>query len=169
MTRHLRPLDFEDPSEVNIAASFSALTILETLPQARRDPTLVPRSSVEEMAQMYTGGRDNPDHWYRVVEFEGEVVGHAIALMRRDEQGTPHGYSYTRYILPEFRRRGLAGALLDAAIAWWRERGAAYVLANTHPTNRGLRALFGSRGFHEEGLSEGRWPSVVLRLELQDR
>lgn len=166
MTYTIRPLNFEDSSEVYVAASFSALTILETLPEARRDPGLVPRSSVEEMAEMYNAGRDNPKHWYRVAEVDGEVVGHAIALMREDDAGVPHGYSYTRYVLPAWRRRGIARALLDAALEWWRSQGAAYVLSNTHPTNHALRALHGSSGFEEVGLSEGRWPSIQLRREL---
>lgn len=160
----IRPLDFDRDEEVVVAASFSKLTLLETLPEARRDPELVPNGSVAEMAAMYRRGRENPDHRYLVAEAgDGMLVGHAIALMRTDEDGLRYGYGYTRCVLPSHRRRGLARRLLRTAKAWWAEQGADHVMAHTHATNRALQALFTSEGFVVLGTGEGRWPSVVLR------
>lgn len=163
----IRLLDFRQEEEVYVAASFSMLTLLETLPEARRDPDCVPNFSVEAMAEMYRENRHNPAHRYFVVEDDGGVlVGHAIALMRLDDDGVRHGYSYTRYILPHHRRRGLARRLLHEAKAWWRAEGARYVVAHTHRTNAPLQALFHDEGFETVEQRDGRWPSVKLRWDV---
>lgn len=169
MSYTIRPLDFRLDEEVNVAASFSMLTLLETLPEARRDPACVPNFSVASMAEMYRENRHNPAHRYLVVTDEdGMLVGHAIALMRLDDDGVRHGYSYTRYILPSHRRKGLARRLLHEAKAWWRAEGARYVLAHTHPTNAPLQALFHDEGFRAVEQRGGRWPSLLLRWDLSE-
>ncbi|MFT4978317.1 MAG: GNAT superfamily N-acetyltransferase [Myxococcota bacterium] len=164
----IRSLDFRDSGEVYTAASFSMMTLLETLPEARADPELVPNFSVEEMAAMYRSGQSDPDHRYLViVDDNNRPVGHAIALIRCDDDGTRYGYSYTRYILPHHRRRGLARRLLRAAKSWWAEAGVSHVLAHTHPENKPLQTLFIDEGFQVVERRDGRWPSLLLRCELQ--
>lgn len=166
----LRSLNFDDAGEVMTVGSFGMLTILETLPESRQDPDLLPNFSARAMAEMYGEGRENPKHRYWVVtEPSGMVVGHAIALLRVDDAGELFGYSYSRYVLPAHRRAGIGRALLREAIAWWREQGAAYVMAHTHPTNAALLGLFKGAGFVEHERTNKRWPSVALRLELTSR
>ena len=115
---------------------------------------------------MYRSHADNPLHRYLLaVDADDQPVGHAIALLRLDGEGVRHGYSYTRYVLPEHRRRGLARHLLQTALGWWQAQEAAYILAHTHPTNHALQALFVSEGFRVVEQRAGRWPSVVLRRD----
>ena len=167
MTYKIRPLNFDVSGEVSCAASFSMLTILETLPEARLEPDIVPNLSIEAMSEMYARGATNENHLYLVVEdADGALVGHAIALLREDDDGVTHGYSYTRYVLPKHRRQGLGKRLLDQALAWWREREAVYVLAHTHPSNTALLGLFTRAGFVEVERKTTRWESVTLRLEM---
>ena len=164
----IRCLDFDDPGEVSTAASFSMLTILETLPEARRDPSIVPNLSIEAMAEMYANGEDNENHLYLVAHDEdGLLLGHAIALIREDEDGVLHGYSYTRYVLPRYRRRGVARRLLEQALEWWRDREVSYILAHTHPSNAPLLGLFTAFGFVEISRETKRWSSVTLRLDCR--
>ena len=160
----IREVDLSNEAEVNTIAAFSMLTILETLPDARRDPSIVPNLSVEAMAEMYRGDLGREDRRYWACEnAEGTIVGHAIALLRTDESGLLHGYSYTRYVLPRWRRNGIARLLLQTAKRWWWEQGVLYVLAHTHSTNLSLRQLFLSEGFVVAGHEEKKWSSVVLR------
>ena len=154
-------------AEVHTAAAFSMLTILETLPESRREPGVVPNLDIASMARMYAEGQENPDHLYLfALSPEGEAAGHIIALLREDEDGVVHGYGYTLYVLPAHRRQGAARALLEHAMGWWRERGAAYVLAHTHPTNAELQALFASLGFSEVARGVKRWESITLRVDF---
>jgi GNAT superfamily N-acetyltransferase len=165
----IREVDLSDEAEVNTIAAFSMLTILETLPAARCDPATVPNLSIEAMAEMYRGDLGREDRRYWVCEdAEGVIVGHAIALLRNDESGLLHGYSYTRYVLPRWRRCGIARMLLQAAKRWWWEQGVLYVLAHTHPTNVPLQRLFLSEGFVVAGREAEKWSSIVLRWSPQE-
>lgn len=160
----IRPVDLSDDREVNTIASFSMLTILETLPESRLDPAIVPNFSIEAMGEMYRSDLGRSDRNYLVaVDAEGSIIGHAIAVLRTDDSGLPYGYSYTRYVLPAHRRQGIARQLLHAAKLWWWEQGVLYVLAHTHPTNLALQRLFVSEGFIIDGDEEGRWPMLRLR------
>ncbi|MFT5683511.1 MAG: GNAT superfamily N-acetyltransferase [Myxococcota bacterium] len=160
----IREADLSDDAEIHTIAAFSMLTILETLPEARRDPSIMPNLSIESMAQMYRNdlGRTDRRFWL-AQDAEGRIIGHAIALMRTDDSGLLHGYSYTRYVLPIWRRHGIARLLLQGAKRWWWEQGALYVLAHTHTTNHALQQLFLSEGFVVAGQQEERFSSVVLR------
>lgn len=160
----IRAVDLSDEAEVSTIAAFSMLTILETLPDARRDPAAVPNLSLEAMAAMYRGDLGRADRRFWVCEdSEGRIVGHAIALLRTDASGLLYGYSYTRYVLPQWRRNGIARMLLQTAKRWWWEQGVLYVLAHTHPTNRSLQRLFLSEGFVVAGQEKNKWSSIVLR------
>lgn len=64
-------------------------------------------------------------------------------------------------IVDEDRRRtGVAGALLDAAIAHARDAGCAEIAVSTGERNLPARAAYRSRGFEEEGL--------LLELHLEE-
>ena len=157
-------------SEDDIAtmSSFSILTILETLPEVRTDPSIVPGFSHQEMMSRYQEGLNNSDHRYVVVTNEESlVVGHGIYLLRHNEVGTRYGYLYTRYVLPAHRGRGLGGRMLDMALDWFEEVNAEYAEAHTHPSNTPLQNLFASRGFEKGPVQEGRWPAVLLRKSLK--
>ncbi len=165
----IRSVDLSDDGEVNTIASFSMLTILETLPESRQEPSIVPNLSIEAMGEMYRSDLGRPDRRYLVAEDgEGNIIGHAIAVLRTDASGLLYGYSYTRYVLPVHRKRGVARQLLHAAKRWWWEQGVLYVLAHTHPTNLALQRLFLSEGFVAAGQKVGRWPSVLLRWAPQE-
>ena len=80
------------------------------------------------------------------------------------------------YVVPEFRRRGLAGALVDAALAHARSlSGLRQVKLAVNATNVAARSLYQSRGFTCVGLEpdalcvDGRYfdqELYVLRLAM---
>ena len=165
MNYEIRKAESED--DIAAMASFSIVTILETLPEVRRDPSIVPNFSHEDMASMYRKGLEDSDHRYVVVTTEESlVVGHAIYLLRRNAAGTKYGYLYTRYVLPAHRGQGLGGRMLDMALEWFEEMNAEYAEAHTHPSNTPLQNLFASRGFTKGPIQEGRWATVLLRKSL---
>ena len=168
MSYELRSAESED--DIATMSSFSILTILETLPEVRIDPSIVPNFSHQDMLGMYRKGLTNPDHRYVVVtNAEGLRVGHCIYLLRRNDAGVRYGYLYTRYVLPAHRGRGLGGRMLDRALDWFEEMNAEWAEAHTHPSNTPLQNLFASRGFEKGPVLDGRWSSVLLRKSLRDR
>ena len=166
MTYSIRSAKSED--DVGTMASFSILAILETVPEARTDPSIVPDFSHEEMAAMYRKGLRNPNHRYLVATTEEDLlVGHGIYVLRKHDAGASFGYLYTRYVLPAHRRRGRGGRMLDTALNWFKEMNAEWAEAHTHPSNSSLQDLFTSRGFAIGPIQEGRWASVLLRKSLR--
>ena len=166
MTYEIRPATSED--DIATMASFSILTILETLPETRIDPSIVPNFSHGDMASMYRKGLNNPDQRHLVATNEESlIVGHTIYLLRRNEAGTKYGYLYTRYVLPAHRGRGLGGRMLDMALDWFKEMNAEWAEAHTHPSNSKLQNLFASRDFEQGPVQQGRWSYVLLRKSLR--
>jgi RimJ/RimL family protein N-acetyltransferase len=101
-----------------------------------------------------------------------EVVGHLGLDL------APYGVAHLSMLVAADRRRqGVGSALLEAAIAGARERGAHKVALQLWPHNEAARALYSKFGFAEEGLlrrhyrrADGElWDAVVMGLVLDDR
>jgi [ribosomal protein S18]-alanine N-acetyltransferase len=102
-----------------------------------------------------------------VAETGRGVAGYMIG---REVAGT--GEVLNLAVVPEFRRRGIAGALLEAGLAAFRRRKVHEVLLEVRESNQPALALYLSRGFHAVGqrASYYRNPkedALVLRLALQ--
>ena len=67
----IRRLDFDDDAEVHTAASFSLATLLESIPEFRTNPLLLPNATVSDMVSMYRAGCTNPEHRYLVAVLRG--------------------------------------------------------------------------------------------------
>lgn len=85
-----------------------------------------------------------------VAERSGRVVGYVYAGIEplswkelRDEAGFIHDIAVDEVA----RRTGVAGQLLDAAIAWLRDRGMPRVVLWTAEPNAAAQQLFASHGF----------------------
>ena len=85
-----------------------------------------------------------------VAEQDGTIVGYVYATVEplswkelRDEAGFIHDV----YVDEPARRSGIARALIDAALAWLRERGVPRVVLWTPTPNAGAQHLFERAGF----------------------
>ncbi len=77
-------------------------------------------------------------------------------------------------VAPEFRRRGIGGALLEAGIATLRRRRADEVLLEVRESNVSAQALYLGYGFRPVGQRAAyyrnpREDALVLRLEMAQR
>lgn len=93
---------------------------------------------------------DDKDAVIFVAEDDGHVIGYCYAGIEplswkelRDTAGFIHDIA----VDAGARRHGVANALVDAAIAWFRARGLARVMLWTAAGNRGAQALFERAGF----------------------
>jgi GNAT superfamily N-acetyltransferase len=80
-------------------------------------------------------------------EREGKVVGMA-AFSVLDEYralafGTPRGWVNSVYVVPEFRRRGIARALMLEGLQWMRRRGCVVARLRTSDEGRPLYEMLG--------------------------
>ena len=115
------------------------------------DPTPGPERLAERIATLITGGDTDvllggpgPDG-VAVLRFRAAIWAEA-----------PECYLAELYVAPARRGRGLGRALMEAAIALARERGAAWMDLGTSETDVAARALYESLGFiNREGGPDG--------------
>ena len=145
-----------------------------------RPATLADAAAIGEAEQVCFG-----DPWSAsgIAElFENEIV---VALAA--ETGGPKirlaGYAFARVIageaeilniavLPLFRRRGVGGRLLEAAVTAVRTGGAAELFLEVRESNTAAKALYFARGFRPVGVRTDYYRNppenaVVLRLGLE--
>jgi GNAT superfamily N-acetyltransferase len=79
---------------------------------------------------------------------KGEIVGMAAFSVldeyRAIAHGRPRGWVNSLYVVPEFRRRGIARRLMESGLDWLRKRGC--VMARLRTSDDG-EALYASMGF----------------------
>ena len=145
-------------------------TVLDTIPEfegsAEAARQKLNNFTLEAMIEMFAADLERSDRRFLVVRYEGELIAHSVLSVREAGSQKAWGYFFTRYVLPEHRRRGVGGLLLDAGIEWFQAAGCRYAEAHTHITNEGLLCLFASRGFQVVERIQRPWPHVRLRLEL---
>lgn len=78
---------------------------------------------------------------------DGGVLAHVIGIAAADQ-----GEIAWLCVHPAHRRRGLAGALLDALDAEWAARGVTDAWLEVRRDNAGAIALYASRGWREHGV-----------------
>ncbi len=93
---------------------------------------------------------DAPDATVLVAERDGTVVGYVYAGIEPfswTELRDAAGFVHDVVVDADDRRSGVAGALMDAAIAWVREQGVQSVMLWTAAPNDGAQRLFERLGF----------------------
>lgn len=107
--------------------------------------------------------------WFTAV-VDDEVVG---GLFVQDARGVAH---VGMALADGHRGRGLGRGLLDAAIAWARDRGCHKVSLEVWPHNTRARRLYERAGFLDEGVlrrhhrrrNGSLWDSIVMGLVLDE-
>lgn len=85
-----------------------------------------------------------------VAERSGAVAGYVYAGVEPQswkELRDTAGFIHDVVVVPEARRHGVAGALIDAACEWFRSAGAPRVVLWTAEKNEGAQRLFARLGF----------------------
>ncbi|MBC7237357.1 MAG: GNAT family N-acetyltransferase [Chloroflexi bacterium] len=97
---------------------------------------------------------------------EGDTLVGNVSFSR-DKQADDTWIIANVAVLPEYRGRGIAGRLMDAAIEHIRRQGGKRILLQVKAENEPARALYRHRGFvpfdtlHELSLSPAHWPLLL--------
>ena len=96
----------------------------------------------------------------------GEAVGYAGLLVAADE-----GYITNVAVFPPYRRRGVAGKLLDVFLRFARANHLAFLTLEVRDSNAPAAALYASLGFAQIGLRKNYYQhpkedARILRKEL---
>lgn len=89
---------------------------------------------------------DNPIAVFRVAELDGAPAGYAGMHCVLDEC-----YVANVAVFPQYRRRGVARALMAELVRFAREYGGSFVTLEVRPSNTAARALYAGLGFREAG------------------
>lgn len=138
LVRRGEPADFD-----------AALAVWRTAEKARR----VGQSTQEQGDRAHV---DNPEAFLCVAESGGEVVGMAVGMQGRadDGAGPPiRGLCHVGavFVRPNHWDGGVGGALVDAVLAEARTRGYDRVRLWTHANNTRAHRLYASRHFARTG------------------
>lgn len=94
--------------------------------------------------------RDNPYAWNVVLRAEGRVVGFTCLWVVGDELKINN-----IAVLPDWRGRGLGGALLRWVLRFARSEGCSEATLEVRPSNVVARELYRLHGFEEVGRRKG--------------
>ncbi|HMO77498.1 MAG TPA: GNAT family N-acetyltransferase [Sphingopyxis sp.] len=83
-----------------------------------------------------------PGHLMLLALVSGEVVGQCAAVIHRHPDKPAELYIDEVGVCPRFQRRGIARGMMDAMIAWGRERGCEEAWVGTETDNVPARALY---------------------------
>ena len=101
------------------------------------------------------------DHAQFVTMLDGRPVGMVAAYQESAEAA----YVYSLWLEPEARGRGLARALVAAAVDWARRRGVRTATLRMAPDNAAARTVYESLGFTEVPAGAAK-SEVVMRLTI---
>jgi ribosomal protein S18 acetylase RimI-like enzyme len=117
------------------------------------DRFLAPGEGTESAYAAFLGrALDSRDASVFVAERDGVIVGYVFAALEPlnwKELRGPAGFIHDVAVTEESRRSGVGSQLIEAAVAWLRERGAPRVILGTAAPNSIARALFRKLGFRE--------------------
>lgn len=107
---------------------------------------------------------NSPLNYLVTEERGGAIAGFALGRVAADEAEL-----FQIATLPEFRRQGIAGRLLDRLHAGMRERGAACCFLEVRSRNAGAIALYEKSGYERIALRKNYYPdddAVIYRRSL---
>ena len=163
----LRVLNPSSDREMDTIVTFSMMTLWESRPELRIDPARVPDFGFASTATLYKAGVENPNQRYLIaLDADANIVGHSIVGLRTGEGDDRYGYFWSRYVLPNHRRKGLAGRFMTEALTWFQEKGVKRAEVHVHHSNTSLRNLFEKNGFKIVDRRTNRWEYVVMSREL---
>ncbi len=108
----------------------------------------------------------NPSSYYLVARLDDALAGFGGMWAVEDE-----AHIVTLAVLPEFRRRGIARALMDGLLAEARRRGAWHITLEVRAGNAPAQALYTSLGFRTIATRRRYYPdnnedAAVMALDL---
>lgn len=116
---------------------------------------LWPDHSAKELKELFPILLSPRKYFFKGCVVAGEWAGFIYAGLRRDyvegSSSSPVGYVEGIYVLPKFRRRGIAKALLAQAEAWAFRRGCTEMGSDAYRRNRLSRKAHAGWGFAEAG------------------
>ena len=143
------------PLSVRLASADDSDAIARLINSAKAD-TLVSEVDVQDRAERIRSLIEAGQNIQFIAEGGGEVVGEiALAL------GHPAPASLGLSVRPDWRRRGVASALIEEAVTWAQSHDVHKLSVEVFPENDAALSLLGKHGFEEEGRLKGHFQRIA--------
>jgi GNAT superfamily N-acetyltransferase len=161
----VRPLDRQAPDEIERVAERMRLTLVEVEGEAVGG-SLYTMDWLRERVRWHLDASACTGEVF-VAEAPGEgIVGHTIVRVEHGEDGQRFGLFSTTYVVPAWRRHGVAAALLERGQAWLLAQGLPSISTWTSSTNTPLIALYARHGYAQvERGPHATTGTAMVRLE----
>lgn len=147
------------------------VAVFEKVAAERRWIGTEPPVDHERVDRAIAEARERDDRLRMVADVDGTVVG---MLGAEENAGI---VSFGMAVAAAWRRRGVGSRLLEACLAWARERGAHKVTLQVWPHNTAAIGLYERYGFEVEGRLRAHyrrqsgelWDALLMGLQLRAR
>lgn len=146
MTLCVRPLDRQQPAELDWVAQGMRATLIEVEGE-ETGTALYTLDWLRERARWHLDNSEVPADVLLALDDRGEILGHTILRRESDGQLPAFGLVSTTFVHASARRRGVAQALLQAGEAWVRAQGLRHCATWTSSTNTPLIHLYTRQGY----------------------
>jgi GNAT superfamily N-acetyltransferase len=143
---NIRPIDPSSSKEIELVASRMRLTLIEVLGQEKGE-SLYTDEWLQERVQFHLDPNKSTGQVFVAENSQGQVIGHFIARIENNESGERIGLGSTIYVVPEFRKQGVALSLLKTAEAWMMFHGMTEAVYYTATHNAKLISLYSKHGY----------------------
>lgn len=144
---HLRDLDPNQPAEIELVAQRMRDTLIE-IEGAERGAALYTLAWLEARVRWHLDPANTIARVVLAVTEDNTPCGHTIFRIEHDTHGA-FGLISTTYVLPAFRRHGVAQTLLECAETWFAGHKLPRCCTWTSSTNHPLIALYTRNGYEE--------------------
>lgn len=142
----IRTLDPRSPSEIVLVAERMRRTLIEVLGE-ERGTAMYSMEWLRDRVGFHLDPARSDGQVFLAVDPGGEIHGHTIVRVERDDDGRRIGLFSTTYVVPARRRSGEASQLLRRGEEWMRERELPAAVTYTSETNAKLIALYEKHGY----------------------
>jgi GNAT superfamily N-acetyltransferase len=146
-------LDFRNRNPMPDAVTIRPATEADAAAIAGLITELGSPTTPAEMAARLATIRPRADFVALVAVTDGAVAGMAgLSVSPSFVRNTPNGQIVAMVVGAGYQRRGIGRALIDAAEAWFRERGATRIMLVSGLHRAGAHAFYRACGFEHTGL-----------------
>jgi GNAT superfamily N-acetyltransferase len=144
--RHrIREIDHTSTREIDLIAQRMRLTLLEVLGE-KTGGSMYTMDWLKQRVMFHLDPAQSTAQIFLAEECD-EFFGHCIVRIDHDDSGKEIGLFSTTYVAPDFRRLGIADALLIRGEQWMIEHGMTEALTYTSDSNTKLINLYRKHGY----------------------
>lgn len=143
---HVRAVDPQNTREIELVAARMRDTLIEVLGD-ERGAAMYSMEWLVERVRFHLDPAQSTGQVLVAEDAGGEIWGHTIVRLDKNDAGQAIGLFSTVYVMPEKRRQSVAQTLLNAGEEWFSKHRVAELHTYTDVDNTKLIRLFESQGF----------------------